>query len=288
MAKRPFIPWEQYNVDALKEQGNFSEEDINSWLNIVENLNEKDKAFVEHVLTTRNEAVVNFSPTASQCLCCNTAAYLLGGMEQAKSILFYLIKYITKDSTKLTLCVNLIREARKKLSKYPSRADDAGTPKRTGQYFLTILANKHTGLSEIADTQASLCLIEMPNQVGTAKTTYVFIKSAIAYVKEMLAKLQYGPAPKKSWTNEFYESHHLFDDPIIRLPEGCSTHERSDNDGEQDGDDDHVHDHDDDDGIENENDSDDSANVNGMETDRDSDEDDESLTSKQGNDHQLQ
>jgi hypothetical protein len=140
-------------------------------------------------------------------------------MEQAKSILFYLIKYLTKDSTKVTLCVNLIRDARKKLLKYPSRADDAGTPKRTGQYFLTILANKHTSLSEIADTQAALCLIEMPNQVGTGKTTYVFVKSAIAAVKEKLAKLDNSPAPKHSWTDEYVQSYGLFDDPLVHLPE---------------------------------------------------------------------
>ena len=48
------------------------------------------------VLAERNSAVVNYSPTASATLRCNTAAYHLGGNEQAKATLYYLIKYITK------------------------------------------------------------------------------------------------------------------------------------------------------------------------------------------------
>jgi hypothetical protein len=231
MPPRPFIPLQQYHTDNLEDlikQGDFTGVQIEQWLNIIKDLNDKDRAFVEHVLTTRNEAVVNFSPTATQCLCCNTAAYLLGGMEQAKAILFYLIKYITKDSTKVTLCLNIIRDARKKIKKYPSRAADTGTDKRTGQYLLTVMANKHTGLSEIADTQTALCLLDMPNQVGTGKTTYVFIKSAIADVQEKLAKIQNKTAFKSCWIDRTVDSNGLFDDPLIRLSKNPNVRDEND------------------------------------------------------------
>ena len=60
------------------------------------------------VIAERNGAVVNYSPNASALLRSNTAPYHLGGNEQAKGTLYYLIKYITKDALAPTTSLSLL------------------------------------------------------------------------------------------------------------------------------------------------------------------------------------
>jgi len=142
------------------------------------------KRIVQMALPLRNLAVVETSPIACALLACNTAAYLLGGLEQAKGILFYLVKYLTKDQTALTNSLAVIKYAAEKIGKYPSKAEDTGTDLRTGMHLLTVVHNKFNGLTEISDTQAAAALLGMPAQEGSMKTTFVFIQNAITAVKK--------------------------------------------------------------------------------------------------------
>jgi hypothetical protein len=59
-------------------------------MNIWDTLDTELRSATSNVIAERNGAVVNFSPTASATLRCNTAAYHLGGNEQAKATLYYL------------------------------------------------------------------------------------------------------------------------------------------------------------------------------------------------------
>ena len=147
------------------------------------NLNDKIKDETFEVISNRNGGVVNYSPTASAALRCNTAAYHLGGNEQAKATLFYLIKYITKDSLTPTTSLALISYARNKVTENPSVANNTGTDLRTGQHLLTVMLNKCRSCKEIADTQAALNLLDMPAQFGTIKNTYLFINGACKKIK---------------------------------------------------------------------------------------------------------
>jgi hypothetical protein len=56
-------------------------------MNIWDTLDTEIRTATSNVIAERNGAVVNFSPTASATLRCNTAAYHLGGNEQAKATL---------------------------------------------------------------------------------------------------------------------------------------------------------------------------------------------------------
>jgi hypothetical protein len=114
----------------------------------------------------------------------NTNAQLLGSLVQAKAILFYLIKYITKDATALASTFAVIKYAQDKQREYPSIAEDAGTDKRDGAQFLQIILNKLNGISELGDTQAAAALLGMPAQESTCRRTYVFIAAALASVKQ--------------------------------------------------------------------------------------------------------
>ena len=82
-------------------------------LKFIQNLDKEIQERKFEVICSRNGGVVNYSPTASAVLRCNTAAYHLGGNEQAKATLFYLIKYITKDAMTPTTSLSLISYARK-------------------------------------------------------------------------------------------------------------------------------------------------------------------------------
>ena len=182
----------------------YSTEDIDKWLRIINDLHGADKKFAMKVLRQRNSVVVSYSPLLTQCLCSNNAAYPLGSLEQAKAILFYLIKYITKDALKVTLALEMIRDARRKVKTYLSRAPDSGEDYRTGKHLLQKLVNTHNGMREVSDTQAALCLINMPAQFGSNRTTYVFIKQAVAHVKEMLAKNSGATDYNKAYTFLLY------------------------------------------------------------------------------------
>jgi hypothetical protein len=165
------------------EAAPYSKEQIRDWLKVIDNLDAPTRDIVHGVLCNRNAAVVDFSPVATACLSCNTASYLLGGLAQAKAILFYLIKYICKDAVALTQTLVVIKHAREKQEKIPSAAENSGTDIRTGQYLLTIILNKLTGMTEMCDTQCAAWGLQMPAQFGSHRTTYVFARPAAAFVK---------------------------------------------------------------------------------------------------------
>jgi hypothetical protein len=135
-------------------------------------------------LQHRNMAVVQVTPLATGLLACNTNSVFLGATEDAKPALYYIIKYVSKDCTELASCLSVLQYAIDLKRKYPSSARDADTDLRSGKYLLQIMLNKMIGMREIADTQAAAVLLGFPSQDSTAKPTYVFIKNAIAAVRQ--------------------------------------------------------------------------------------------------------
>jgi len=82
-------------------------------------LDNRMRQIFTQIFELRNGAVVDFSPVASACLASNTAAYFLGGYENCKGVLFYLVKYLSKDQIALILCITVLKYAIEKISKYP-------------------------------------------------------------------------------------------------------------------------------------------------------------------------
>ncbi len=135
-------------------------------------------------LAVRNGAVVEFSPALTECLGCNTAAYLLSSEEQARAALFYLVKYMVKDTVSLGNSLPVIREAMKHVNRYESIAADAGNDSRTSNFFMQRIVNIFTGLAEISDTQCAACLLGMKSSVSTEGYWFAFIKAAAAFQLE--------------------------------------------------------------------------------------------------------
>jgi hypothetical protein len=154
-------------------------------MNIWDTLDTEIRTVTSNIIAERNGAVVNFSPTASATLRCNTASYHLGGKEQAKATLYYLIKYITNDALTPTTSQSLLSHAREKVTSYPSLANNTGTDLRRGQHLLNVMINS-TSHKEIADTQAALYLWGMPAQYGNVKNSYIFIHDSCRKINQRI------------------------------------------------------------------------------------------------------
>lgn len=68
------------------------------------------------------------SPTAALLLCCNTNVQVLGATEQAKGVVQYIVNYITKHSSPLSVVASQVAAARRHTIRYPSI--DGDTPIR--------------------------------------------------------------------------------------------------------------------------------------------------------------
>ena len=145
---------------------------------------------VWNMLRVRNGAIVDFSPTSTSVLACNTAMYPLGSVEQCKAILAYLLKYLTKDATALAHSLVIIKDALDKVELYPSTAPDAAeSTTRSGKQLLQVILNKLTGMSELADTQAASLLLGFSAEKSTDATTFVFASAAVTVIKERVLLL---------------------------------------------------------------------------------------------------
>ena len=83
---------------------------------------------------------------------CNTAPYLLGSGSAARSALFYLTKYLSKDAVRLSTCISVLLDARQHIKCFASVAADTGTATRTAQYYVARVLNNLGGMVELSDT----------------------------------------------------------------------------------------------------------------------------------------
>lgn len=94
-------------------------------------------------------------------------------------MLFYLIKYTTKDSVRLKNSITVNNDAMVQNKKYPSIADDSGTPMRTTQYFLQQVINHLAGKIELSAPQAAAHLLNMPSSLSSIVHCFCFILPAV-------------------------------------------------------------------------------------------------------------
>ncbi len=158
-------------VDTVVEKiGRFSE-------------NQKHK-FVEEIIK-RNCYLVETSPTAALVLCCNTNVQVLGATEQAKGVVQYLIKYITKHCAPLAVVAPLVAAARRDTIRNPSTAEDGDTPIQMTKYLVNRVVNNITGMSEVSTCQAAGSLLGLSPMTSSQFTTYCFIKGAMNFQQSL-------------------------------------------------------------------------------------------------------
>lgn len=112
-----------------------------------------------------NRSVVTFSPLITACLRCNSDIQFLGFLCQAKASSYYLVKYVAKEGLKPYNSLALMSTCLKKISVFPSVADDSGTDERTVKHAMQKVVNSINGATEIGAPLAALGLIGMPSNI---------------------------------------------------------------------------------------------------------------------------
>lgn len=101
-----------------------------------------------------NSNVVPYNQTMLALLRCNTAMLPIGGCQQARVVIFYVAKYITKPAVSPTTILPLLKLSYKDVMEtFPSVADDTGTTERTAKHLLTRIINKRFALCEYSAQQ---------------------------------------------------------------------------------------------------------------------------------------
>ena len=139
---------------------------------------------LNEALRKRNGKVTDYNAVISGLRGCNTAIYFLGDTLSAKITQFYVMDYITKDPGERQCTLTATAAAFKHNEKYESRADDAGTPERNGQYLLTRILNNFTGHGEYSSVFCTLALLGIPSETYSEIPSAINIQNLIDYAKD--------------------------------------------------------------------------------------------------------
>ena len=131
----------------------------------------------------RNGYFVEFIPELTQLLGCIIAPYFLGNPEQAKSIIYYIIKYVTKDKASIAASLTLLKKSCENVILYPSVAENSGTDVRNATHLVTKFINSNMGgLIEVSEQQAVMHLLDFSESVNTHSTINMFVTGLISSV----------------------------------------------------------------------------------------------------------
>ena len=126
---------------------------------LVEVLTPEYRLKLDAALRERNMWVADYNETLTALRGCNTAVYLLSSGPAAKSALFYIMDYITKDPTERAATLSLTILAKADIDAHPSVAANSGTEERTAQHWLNRILNKFNGSGEYSAMLAASCLL---------------------------------------------------------------------------------------------------------------------------------
>lgn len=130
----------------------------------------------------RNGMVVETSDVAAVLLGCNTNLSILGSDSQSKASMCYLLKYITKPPAEIFQSLSLLYHARMKIQKYPSKAEDTGSDRRTAMHYVSCIMNQTNGLNEVSSQMAGAAIIGMPAETMSHKFTLVFPTATLEHI----------------------------------------------------------------------------------------------------------
>ena len=185
------IIWEVERKKIPPIQNEYEDEQISqNYLRIPEHLkleylklNKEDQIKFNKTLENRNSVMVEFNKIVTALLGCNTNVAILGSEETGKSILCYLLKYVTKSNTGISHSASLILHARRTIEEFPSIAEDTGTPERNAMHLLNRVTNKISCAVEVSANMAALAILGGPTEFVSCSFFHVFVLEALAYIK---------------------------------------------------------------------------------------------------------
>ena len=129
-----------------------------------------------------NGIVADFSKVLTGCTKGNAVPLTLGAGAASKSTSMYQIKYMGKNSTKLSVSVPVLIDALRHVRNYPSTADDRDQPSRVAKYFTQHVIN-HSAV-ELEATQAAALVLGIGSSGGSDHIEYHhawdYVKVAVA------------------------------------------------------------------------------------------------------------
>jgi hypothetical protein len=130
----------------------------------------------------QDDIIVPFNPTLTALAGCNTCIVLMGTKSQAEAVMYYVTKYITKNSMPLEACLVPFAEAAKLSKQKSSTAADAGTTERDTKFVLQLFANKHIGTTEISSQMAFNAILGNPAEYTSVQFETVYPWAAVSYL----------------------------------------------------------------------------------------------------------
>ena len=143
-----------------------------------------------HKVLCRNALLMEYNELITSLLGCNTAPIPMGCSEGAKSAMFYMIKYVTKDSVAVRESLAILVDAKKHIELYPSTAEDSGEAGRTARHFVERCVNQLQ--QEISDTQAAACLLGRQAHASSVDFKNSFPWEILRHAKALCAKASRG------------------------------------------------------------------------------------------------
>ena len=170
----------------------------------INNMTTKAKDLLLLACEKRNGYFVEFIPELTQLLGCNIAPYFLGNPEQAKSIIYYIIKYVTKDKASVAASLTLLKKSCENVLTYPSVAPNSGTDVRNATHLVTKFINSNMGgLIEVSEQQAVMHLLNFSESVNTHTTINMFVTGLVSSVIAFAGN-QIGISEDDSWQPDIH------------------------------------------------------------------------------------
>ena len=152
-----------------------------------------------HRSTDDDMRVIEFSPTLTACVASNATVSMLGDKTQAKAVVYYMVNYMTKDSTALNNVLPLIWEAQQTTVTYGSTAPDKAEASRVFKFLTTRILNNLSGRQEISASQAASSLMGYGSIVTSSGFWLCHHEPAR---QEMLRDLGLDPSQIDEFTSE--------------------------------------------------------------------------------------
>ncbi len=200
------------------------------------------------VLKFRNGIFVEINKTITAALGANTAAYMMGGLEQSRACIHYLVKvmavdemhinitsqqhylhtlhaqYMAKDSTRLNATLALVAAGRRHVNTHHSQADDSGTSIRKAMWLLQRINIQLANCCEISGEQCAAAILGTTSFTSTLSFRYLYPRAGLASIRG-------------TWEEDDAEEPdgNEYDNPATRdVPDDAPDADSSDDEGEED------------------------------------------------------
>ena len=129
----------------------------------------------EKLRVNENGYLTEFNDVLSCLVTGNNNVQFTGSDQQARPILMYLMKYLTKDGNETSNSLSILLEALRLTTKYGSVADDNGTVGRNAQLFLTKVNNMRGSKVDIPAATAALVCLGDPLSTRSHSTVHAYV-----------------------------------------------------------------------------------------------------------------